>query len=83
MGTRLACPVQELAARPDVQYIPGGAGQNTIRVAQWLLEVPHATTYFGCIGEDDFGRKMTEAAGKEGVNVGVGCWRGAGLWVVD
>lgn len=30
---------QELAAKPDVEYIAGGAGQNSIRVAQWMLQV--------------------------------------------
>ena len=29
---------QELADKPDVQYVPGGATQNTIRVAQWMLK---------------------------------------------
>mmetsp|Transcript_18728 Transcript_18728/g.40269 ORF Transcript_18728/g.40269 Transcript_18728/m.40269 type:complete len:345 (+) Transcript_18728:106-1140(+) len=59
----------ELAAREDVEYIAGGAGQNTTRVLQWLLQYPQATTYMGCIGNDDFGRKMIETATKDGVNV--------------
>lgn len=54
---------------PDVEYIPGGATQNSIRVAQWMLGVPGATSYFGCIGKDDFGNKMEEAAKNDGVNV--------------
>lgn len=54
---------------PSVEYIPGGAGQNTTRVCQWMLQVPKATSYMGCIGDDEFGRKMTEEANKEGVNV--------------
>jgi adenosine kinase len=61
--------VQELAARSDVDYIAGGAGQNTTRVCQWLLQYPNATTYMGCIGDDEFGRKMVETATKDGVNV--------------
>ncbi len=56
----------------NVEYIPGGAGQNTTRICQWMLQVPHATSYMGCIGEDEFGRKMTEVATAEGVNVSVG-----------
>ncbi|PNH11837.1 Adenosine kinase 1, partial [Tetrabaena socialis] len=59
----------ELAAMPNVEYIPGGAGQNSTRVCQWMLQVPHATTYMGCIGDDEFGSKMTEVATQEGVNV--------------
>lgn len=70
---------QELAEKPDVEYIPGGATQNSIRVAQWVLQSPGATSYFGCIGSDDFGNKMRENAKKDGVNVGVftfmvPCW---------
>jgi hypothetical protein len=30
---------RELAAMGDVEYIAGGATQNSIRVAQWLLQV--------------------------------------------
>ena len=50
----LACSAgnpQELAARSDVEYIAGGAGQNTTRVCQWMLQYPKATSYMGCIGE--------------------------------
>ena len=60
---------QELADKPDVQYVAGGATQNSIRIAQWLLQVPGATSYFGAIGNDDFGRKLRETASQGGVNV--------------
>ncbi|MEW5301811.1 MAG: hypothetical protein WDW36_004647 [Sanguina aurantia] len=60
---------QELAALPTVEYMAGGAGQNTTRVVQWLMQVPHATTYMGCIGDDEFGRKMSATASSAGVNV--------------
>lgn len=59
---------KELAGLPDVEYIPGGATQNSIRVAQWMLGVAGATSYFGCIGKDDFGVKMEEACKSDGVN---------------
>ena len=62
-------PTQELADKEGVEYIPGGATQNSIRVAQWVLQSPGATSYFGCIGSDDFGTKMRENATKDGVNV--------------
>ena len=54
---------------PDVEYIPGGATQNSIRVAQWMLGVPGATSYFGCIGKDEFGATMEAACKSDGVNV--------------
>ena len=47
----------------------GGATQNSIRIAQWLLQVPGATSYFGAVGSDDFGRKLRETAFEGGVNV--------------
>jgi len=58
----------ELAKMPTVQFIPGGATQNSVRVAQWMLQKPGATAYMGCIGKDEFGEKMKALCGKEGVN---------------
>merc|ERR1719163_2508277 len=52
---------------PSVQYIAGGATQNSIRVAQWMLQTPGSTAYMGCIGNDDNGKKMIEACAKDGV----------------
>ncbi|XP_027193773.1 adenosine kinase-like [Dermatophagoides pteronyssinus] len=44
----------------NIQYVPGGSVQNTIRVAQWFFDQPKICTIFGCIGNDDFGRQMKE-----------------------
>ncbi|KAL0020666.1 hypothetical protein WJX79_006228 [Trebouxia sp. C0005] len=60
---------KEMAGLPGVEYIPGGATQNSIRIAQWMLQVAGATSYMGCVGKDDFGKKMSEIATKDGVNV--------------
>jgi len=57
----------EMTKRPGVQYIAGGATQNSIRVAQWMLQTPGATAYMGCVGKDDFAEKMTAACAKDGV----------------
>ncbi|ESO87167.1 hypothetical protein LOTGIDRAFT_210552 [Lottia gigantea] len=56
---------------PDtVEYVPGGATLNAIRVAQWLVGVDNATTVFGCIGKDDkFGSILKEKGKDAGVNV--------------
>ncbi|KAK1311016.1 Adenosine kinase 1 [Acorus calamus] len=35
-----------------------GATQISIRVAQWMLEAPGATSYMGCIGKDKYGEEM-------------------------
>jgi adenosine kinase len=58
----------ELTAKPDVQFIAGGAAQNTIRVAQWILQTPGATSYIGCVGKDDTAAKMRDCVQKDGVN---------------
>ena len=52
-----------------VQFVPGGATQNSMRVAQWLLQVPGAVSYFGCVGKDKYAKIMEDTARKEGVNV--------------
>lgn len=53
----------------DVEFIPGGATQNALRVAQWFLVTPKATTYFGCISKDKFGDILVEKATNAKVNV--------------
>lgn len=57
----------ELAAKPDVKYIAGGATLNAIRVAQWMLQEPGRTAYMGCIGDDAFGKQLSDAAAKDGL----------------
>merc|ERR1712032_1457521 len=57
----------ELSAKPDVKYIAGGATQNSIRVAQWMLQEAGMTAYMGCIGDDDFGKKLQDACKADGV----------------
>ncbi|KAF4325087.1 hypothetical protein JM18_000596 [Phytophthora kernoviae] len=52
-------------------YIAGGATQNSIRVAQWMLNKHNktATSFFGCVGKDAHGAKLKECAQADGVNV--------------
>lgn len=38
--------------RDDVEYVAGGATQNTIRAAQWMIGVKGVTTYVGSVGND-------------------------------
>ena len=52
-----------------VDYIAGGATQNSIRVAQWILGLKNASAYFGCVGQDKYSETLTEAARAAGVNV--------------
>ncbi|KAJ3318989.1 hypothetical protein HDU93_003818, partial [Gonapodya sp. JEL0774] len=49
-------------------YVPGGAAQNAIRGAQWLLPAG-STTYLGSVGKDGYADIMRENARKAGVDV--------------
>merc|ERR1719199_57824 len=51
-----------------VQYIPGGATQNSIRVAQWMLQEAGATAYMGCVGSDANAATMKAKCTEAGVN---------------
>jgi sugar/nucleoside kinase (ribokinase family) len=43
------------------------------------LQVPGASSYFGCVGADDFGKTMAERAKAGGVNVRIYCIRKQGM----
>lgn len=61
---------QELLDRfpSTVQFIAGGATQNSIRVAQWMAGEKGFSAYAGCIGKDDeFGKQLQAAAEGDGV----------------
>ena len=60
---------QDLVDNYPVEYIAGGATQNAIRVAQWMLQEPFSTSYIGCIGSDDFGKQLEKCALGGGVKV--------------
>ena len=51
-----------------VQYIAGGATQNSVRVAQWVSGQPagHAA-FVGAVGADEFGSQLARAAAADGV----------------
>jgi len=59
---------EEMADAFEVEYIAGGATQNAIRVAQWLLGKKKSASYFGCIGNDKFGKVLQSKAEADGVN---------------
>jgi len=61
---------EDLVENFPVEYIAGGATQNSIRVAQWMLQDvnPNASGFIGCIGKDKFGDQLASAAAKDGVN---------------
>lgn len=60
---------KELIEKYESEFIAGGSVQNALRVAQWILEKPNVTTFFGCVGEDKYSKILEESARKDGVNV--------------
>jgi len=52
----------------DVEYVAGGATQNAIRIAQWMSRSEGATSFVGCIGNDDKGKSLEKACEEAGVN---------------
>jgi adenosine kinase len=61
---------QELIDGYPVQYIAGGATQNSMRVAQWMLKDQKGQAAFmGCVGDDKYGKQLEECASADGVLV--------------
>merc|ERR1712111_233525 len=60
---------EDLKSNYQVEYIAGGATQNSIRVAQWILKDEKVAAYFGSVGEDADGETLTKVASESGVQV--------------
>lgn len=58
----------EMVQKYKVDYIPGGATQNTLRVAQWILRQPNVSVYMGCVGEDKYSKILEDKLRSDGVN---------------
>ncbi|MED6289210.1 hypothetical protein CHARACLAT_000382 [Characodon lateralis] len=53
----------ELVKKFKVEYHAGGATQNSVKIAQWMIQEPHNVgTFFGCIGKDKFGDILKQKA---------------------
>ncbi|XP_058242071.1 adenosine kinase isoform X2 [Hemibagrus wyckioides] len=54
---------EEIVKRFKVEYHAGGATQNAVKIAQWMIQKPHKVgTFFGCIGKDEFGKILKQKA---------------------
>jgi len=54
---------EEIVKKFKVEYHAGGATQNSIKIAQWMIQEPHKVgTFFGCIGNDKFGDILKQKA---------------------
>ncbi|KAB0793752.1 hypothetical protein PPYR_13372 [Photinus pyralis] len=63
----------ELIQKYSAQFIAGGSVQNSLRVAQWILDEPNVTTFFGCVGDDEYAKILEKYARSNGVNVKYQC----------
>ncbi|CAL9699372.1 unnamed protein product [Knipowitschia caucasica] len=53
----------EIVQRNKVEYHAGGSTQNSVKIAQWMIQNPHkVATFFGCIGVDQFGQILKQKA---------------------
>ncbi|XP_063814719.1 adenosine kinase isoform X1 [Pseudophryne corroboree] len=54
---------EELVKKFKVDYHAGGSTQNSVKVAQWMIQKPYkVATFFGCIGTDKFGEILKKKA---------------------
>jgi len=63
---------QDLIDNYNAGFIAGGATQNSIRVAQWMLKASgmnDATAFMGCVGSDAYAKNIEDCASKDGVLV--------------
>ncbi|KAL0105783.1 hypothetical protein PUN28_015890 [Cardiocondyla obscurior] len=60
---------EELMELYNADFIAGGSVQNTMRVAQWLLQKPKVATYMGCVGRDKYSKILEDKAAADGLNV--------------
>ncbi|KAM6951669.1 adenosine kinase b isoform 2-T2 [Aplochiton taeniatus] len=54
---------EEIVMKSKVEYHAGGSTQNSVKIAQWMIQKPHkVATFFGCIGTDHFGEILKRKA---------------------
>ncbi|XP_061083957.1 adenosine kinase-like isoform X1 [Conger conger] len=54
---------EEMVKKFSVEYHAGGSTQNSMKIAQWMIQEPQGVaTFFGCIGTDRFGEILKEKA---------------------
>lgn len=63
---------EDLSQRRDVEFVPGGASMNSIRVARWMVtdhpDCENSCAYVGCVGDDEFGCLLERALNRGGVH---------------
>ncbi|KAF4757273.1 hypothetical protein FOZ63_011913 [Perkinsus olseni] len=57
----------EVTKMPGAEYIAGGATQNSMRVAQWMLGGRGDAAFIGCVGSDHYAKIMQDNCQQAGV----------------
>jgi len=52
-----------------VEFVPGGATQNSMRVAQWIVRQPSAVSFMGSVGKDEYSKILEDKCKTAGVTV--------------
>ncbi|XP_053683652.1 uncharacterized protein LOC128733850 [Sabethes cyaneus] len=60
---------KELIDNFKADFIAGGSVQNSFRVAQWILQRPKVSVFFGCVGRDQYSEILSQKAITDGVDV--------------
>lgn len=56
----------EVMKKSDVEYTAGGAAQNAMRGASYMME-PNSTVYVGCVGKDKYAEQLRASNDREGL----------------
>lgn len=59
---------EDLSQRRDVEFVPGGAAMNAVRVARWMSKGTIPSFFVGSLGDDEFGGILERALNKGGVS---------------
>lgn len=58
---------EDLSQRRDVEFVPGGAAMNAVRVARWVSGNTMEVYFVGSLGDDEFGGILERALNRAGV----------------
>jgi len=66
-GTKYDGLFKTLTDNPKVVYVPGGATQNVVRIANWMLQGQKPCSMAGILGKDPNGELFKKGCDKEGI----------------
>jgi adenosine kinase len=58
---------EDIKNNSEIEYIPGGSAQNSLRIASWILKSPNVCTMMGCTGKDEYAETMLKKCQEVGL----------------